>query len=481
MMALADTQLYQLGGFDPYTAMVQAPMQRKQAEMQAMETEQAYKEMQAEQSQQGLGQLAGQPSQTIPKSPLAQMTASILPPDKYSVTDSSGGLTIAGEADPFALKAAQEKKNMADAIKRAKRAKLMGDAKAEEGAMNEVRRADGAMTSAQSKVNEFIQQGQDSLVYNASLSKNQQDYDNKIKAAMDKAGLKQRPTWLPEKWSPDLSDELLPRASTRMAETIQKRKDAIVDQANQVRAADNANTKFAAAIQAGIGGAKSSMIEMRQETVLNNATEFVKTLSNIKDLPVSTSSIFGTKRYGTIFTGPLESAANALTPADSQRLEVETSGLGRHLSWMVSGGLSPSVDVQKAFEKILKIEPGDKPVTVLTKIARARQEAENIMINKQKSRLISPGFKQIYSDLTTELQNTVPYTVSDVNKWQNSKDKKKTFSEFINQSVMKPKEESKPTESKPAAQTPTVTTQEQYNSLPSGSEYIEDGKKYRKP
>jgi hypothetical protein len=474
-MALADTQLYQLAGFDPYTTMVQAPMQRKQAEMQAMETEQAYKEMQAEMGQQALPQMAGQAGQA----PLAKMTSSVLPPDKYSVTDSSGGLTLAGEADPFALKATQEKKNMADAIKRAKRAKLMGDAKAEEGAMNEVRRADGAMTQAQSKVNEFIQQGQDSIVYNASLAKNQQDYDNKIKAAMDKTGLKQRPTWLPEKWSPDVTDELLPRASTKMSETIQKRKDAIVDQVNQVRAANNANAKFTAALQAGLGGAKSAMIEMRQETVLNNATEFVKTLSNIKDLPVSTSSVFGTKRYGTIFTGPLESAANTLTPADSQRLDVETSGLGRHLSWMVSGGLSPSVDVQKSFEKILKIEPGDKPITVLTKIARARQEAENIMINKQKSRLISPEFKQTYADLTKELQDTVPYTIKDVNQWQNSQDKKKTFSQFIDKTVMTPVEKKGESQEKSTPQ--TITTQEQYNALPSGATYIEDGKTYKKP
>ena len=436
-MALADTQLYQLGGFDPYTTMVQAPMQRKQAEMQAMETEQAYKEMQAEQAQKALPQMAGVAGQA----PLAKMTSSVLPPDKYSVTDSSGGLTLAGEADPFALKATQEKKNMDDAIKRAKRARLMGDAKAEEGAMNEVRRADGAMTQAQSKVNEFVQQGQDSLVYNASLAKSQQDYDNKIKAAMDRAGLKQRPTWLPEKWNPDLSDELLPRASTKMAETIQKRKDAIVDQANQIRAADNANTKFAALLQAGFGGVKSQMIEMRQETVLNNAVEFVKTMGNIRDLPVSTSGIFGTKRYGTIFTGPLEAAANQLTPTDAQMLNNETSGLGRHLSWMVSGGLSPSVDVQNAFEKILKVETGDSPAAILGKFARARQEAENIMKTKQKSRLISPEFKQTYADLTKELELTVPFTVSDVNKWKNSKDKKKTFSQFMGETVLKPKEE----------------------------------------
>jgi hypothetical protein len=478
MAAGLGTELFTLAtSFDPYGAFKAGQRAPAEQELKGIAVQEQLKEAKAEQE---LSLMQQMPGQTMAKSPLAQMTSSILPPDKFSVTDSSGGLTLAGEADPYAVKATQAQQELIKNQKQEKLALMSGNGALAEKIREERRRIEGALASSQSKVNEFIQQGQDSLVYNASLAKNQQDYDNKIKAAMDKAGLKQRPTWLPEKWSPDVTDELLPRASTRMAETIQKRKDAIIDQANQVRAAERSEAKFAAALQNGLGGAKSAMIEMRQETVLNNATEFVKTLSNIKDLPVSTTGVFGSKRYGTIFTGPLEAAANQLTPADAQRLEVETSGLGRHLSWMVSGGLSPSVDVQKSFEKILKIEPGDKPVTVLTKIARARQEAENIMINKQKSRLISPEFKQIYSELTTELQNTVPYTVSDVNKWQNSKDKKKTFSEFINQSVMKPKEEKAPTETKPAAQFPTVTTQEQYDALPSGAEYIEDGKKYRK-
>ena len=32
-----------------------------------------------------------------------------------------------------------------------------------------------------------------------------------------------------------------------------------------------------------------------------------------------------------------------------------------------------------------------------------------------------------------------------------------------------------------AKEVPTVTTKEQFDALPSGSEFIEDGKKYRKP
>lgn len=93
-MALADTQLYQLASFDPYTAMVQAPMQRKQAEIQAMETEQAYKEAQAEQAQKSLPQMAGAVGQA--PTGLAQMAPSVFPPNVKLQTE-TGEPTVAGE------------------------------------------------------------------------------------------------------------------------------------------------------------------------------------------------------------------------------------------------------------------------------------------------------------------------------------------------------------------------------------------------
>jgi len=99
-MALADTQLYQLGGFDPYTTMVQAPMQRKQAEMQAMETEQAYKEMQAEQAQKALPQMVG----TAGQAPLAGMAKSMLPPN-VRLTNEDGTYTTGGKINDALLSA----------------------------------------------------------------------------------------------------------------------------------------------------------------------------------------------------------------------------------------------------------------------------------------------------------------------------------------------------------------------------------------
>jgi hypothetical protein len=221
-MALADSQLYQLASFDPYTTMVQAPMQRKQAEMQAMQTEQAYKEMQAEMGQQALPQMAGQPSQA----PLAKMAQTALPSDKYSEKDSAGNLTIAGQASPFVTEVAKLDQTLAKNEKDQRMASLMGNKEAKDNAAMENRRLLNLRTQAQEKVDGFIQKGQDSLVYQSALANSQEDYDKKVKAAMDKAGLKVRPPWLPEKWNPNLYDEISGYGSTALNETIQKRKDS---------------------------------------------------------------------------------------------------------------------------------------------------------------------------------------------------------------------------------------------------------------
>jgi len=189
-----------------------------------------------------------------------------------------------------------------------------------------------------------------------------------------------------------------------------------------------------AEVSAG-GGAKSAIIEQRQDTLATNAMEFVKTLGNIRGLPMSSTGVMGRQTASSLFTAPLEAASNTLTTEAVQRYKTEMGGLGNHLAWMISGGLSPSVSVQNKFSDLLDIKEGDKPTTVLTKLARARQEADNVMAVKQQSRLISPEMKEMFGELRKELETTIPFTVNDVNTWANQrKNKKETFDEFIQRS-----------------------------------------------
>jgi len=215
MMALADTQLYQLGGFDPYTTMVQAPMQRKQAEMQAMETEQAYKEMQAEQSQQSLGQLAGKPSQAT--NGLAQMAPSVFPPGVKLQTE-TGEPTVAGEFSqnlfPYLTAQNSANKQLKDAtgIRRiaagesdpTKRAAMLRQAaEIESKARLETREA---QNGSKKVVDEFY--GDLATRYvNAMNAPSQKDYDTELENWNKKSGfgaLKDAP----EKYGPDTREKL---------------------------------------------------------------------------------------------------------------------------------------------------------------------------------------------------------------------------------------------------------------------------------
>jgi hypothetical protein len=365
--------------------------------------------------------------------PLAQMTTSVLGP-QFKMQTQDGMPTVASEANAFAIKAATEKKNMLDAQLRAQRARLMGDAKGEENAMAELRRADGALTSAQQQVQKIQQNAIDDAVYSAIFSNGQGDYDKRIQAGLDRTGMP-KPAWLPEQWSPDLKDTLISRASPAMQEKINNRFDKIDSEKRQETRMRMAETKFTNALQNGLGGMRSALIEQRQDTLAVNATEFVRTLGNIKDLPADSSSGFwGGKSTNSLFTAPASAAANTLTSDSVQRYNTEMGGLGNHLAWMVSGGYVPAAGVQEKFDDILKIKEGDSQAAVLTKLARARQEAENVFKVKMKSRLMSPELKEQMAGLQKDLENTIPYTVSDVNKWANKKDGKETFAQFINKS-----------------------------------------------
>jgi hypothetical protein len=430
-MALG-TELFQLAtSYDPYGAFKEGMREPKEQELKDIAVDEQLKEAKQDQAD-NLAQMAT-PGKSSPV-PLAQMSASVLGP-QYKMQTQDGQPTVASEANAFALKAAQEQKNMISAAKRAKTAKIMGDAKAEENAMAELRRADGAYTSAQKEVKNIQQNAIDDAVYSAIFANGQGDYEKRIQSGLDRTGMP-KPSWLPDQWSPELKDTLISRASPAMQEKINNRIDKQEQRAESEKRLDMAVSRFAAASRNGnAGGARSALIEQRQDTLTVNATEFVRTLGNIKDLPADSSSgLFGGKSTNSLFTAPANAATNKLTTDSVQRYNSEMGGLGNHLAWMVSGGYVPAAGVQEKFDDILKIKEGDSQATVLTKLARARQEAENVLKVKQKSRLVSPEMKEMLSGLQQDLENTIPYTVSDVNKWANKKDGKETFSQFIGKS-----------------------------------------------
>jgi hypothetical protein len=270
------------------------------------------------------------------------------------------------------------------------------------------------------------------------MAKDQTGWDAAIQAYQD-SGLP-LPKGIPTEYTPENAKKITALAPASLQSKIANDQLKQQQEARLVKSAELRDQKMAASLRDGAAGKgnsfRSAIIEQRQDTLAINATEFVRTLLNITELPAeSTSGIFGGKTAGSLFTAPVEAAANTLTSDSVQRYNSEMGGLGNHLAWMVSGGLSPSAGVQEKFESILKIKEGDSQAAVLGKLARARQEAENVLAVKMKSRLMSPEMKDMLKELDDDLQKAIPFTVKDVNKWANAKDKKETFGQFMGRTV----------------------------------------------
>jgi hypothetical protein len=247
-MALADTQLYQLGGFDPYTTMVQAPMQRKQAEIKAMQTEQAYKEAQAEQAQQALPQMAGQAGQA----PLAGMAKSMLPPT-YKLATEDGIPTAAGL---FNQQTVNSQQDLSASQKIMQQARFMEPGSKEQiNAISEARRLQTTATQNMSNAKKEYQRSMDDALESVYNANSQSDYDKRVKDALERTGIP-APKNLPEVWSPAIKEKILSQMSPEARNKVEKEDRARRDEIRKEKTADLQQQRLEALLRNGQGDTK---------------------------------------------------------------------------------------------------------------------------------------------------------------------------------------------------------------------------------
>jgi hypothetical protein len=144
------------------------------------------------------------------------------------------------------------------------------------------------------------------------------------------------------------------------------------------------------------------------------------------------------------------------------------------LAALESGGAATGlVGLTESIEKGTFIPAGAKLNVALDKLGEMRRIVESsakAMLNDPK---LSPERKQLIQEELGIVQKAIPFTQEDIDRArkESKKNPNMSFTDFTTQKFA-PKEKQ---------EVPSVTTQEQYNALPSGTEYIEDGKKYRKP
>jgi len=175
------------------------------------------------------------------------------------------------------------------------------------------------------------------------------------------------------------------------------------------------------------------------EIVAGASNEAAKTLTNIMGLPAqSTSGLFGGRQTTSLFTAPIDVFANKLTPESAQRYQAEMNKLAYYIAQMQKGGRVVGATEVGVINKSLEIRENDTIETVATRLAQARQMAEKIIEIKIASLNTPEPLKEIYKENLKDIQQSVPFTVEDINKFVQRKTGAPTFGESFKERYKTP-------------------------------------------
>jgi hypothetical protein len=175
------------------------------------------------------------------------------------------------------------------------------------------------------------------------------------------------------------------------------------------------------------------------EIVAGASNEAAKTLTNIMGLPAeSTSGLFGGRQTTSLFTAPIDAFANQLTPESAQRYQAEMNKLAYYIAQMQKGGRVVGATEVGVINKSLEIRKNDTIETVATRLAQARQMAEKIIEIKVASLNTPEPLKEIYKENLKDIQQSVPFTVEDINKFVQRKTGAPTFGQSFKERYKTP-------------------------------------------
>ena len=309
-------------------------------------------------------------------------------------------------------------------------------------------------------------------------AKSQVDYDRRLKDALERTGI-EPPKDFPTTWSPDMRDKLLSKMSPAMRQKIeaQDRAEAAADRAE--KRSELQNQHLVALIRNGQGSGKESPQATR---VIQAFTQTADALQNVANLPITTGPLFQQKQFGSLYTAPLSALNQTLSNDTSQMLQTRMTGVARGLAALESGGAATGlVGLTDSIEKGVFIPAGASLGVTLDKLGEMRRIVESSGKAQLNDPKLSPERKALIQQELDIVRTAIPFTQSDVDKAMKASKKNPNVS-FTEFATAKPVGEGPiDTKAVKAKEVPTVTTKEQFDALPSGSEFIEDGKKYRKP
>lgn len=189
-----------------------------------------------------------------------------------------------------------------------------------------------------------------------------------------------------------------------------------------------------------VGSGMGNRGEVMFNRVVNAGNSAAESAKNISELPMGASK--GWLGYGAsggtgILSSVKEGLTKQLSSQETQDYNVMLSGVSRNLAALETSGLAPGGSLTHSMDA-LAVSPGDTRMTVLRKQAEMRQIVEtNLAANLVNPKIPEPQ-KQFVRDIITKIQTAIPYTNSDVTKFEQSKNPKATIMDFAHSTVAKP-------------------------------------------
>ena len=171
------------------------------------------------------------------------------------------------------------------------------------------------------------------------------------------------------------------------------------------------------------------------QRVLSSSAAAKKSIENIMELPISTSSgWFGGNTGSTGLLGAVKgNLAQKMTGQEAQDYNVMMAGVARNLSTIETAGLAPNGSITHSMENIV-LKEGDTQFTRLRKMAEMRQIVEENMNTYLANPKIPAEQKSAIKQIVGDIQQAVPFTHHDLTQLESSKNKNATIMDFAKSS-----------------------------------------------
>lgn len=181
-----------------------------------------------------------------------------------------------------------------------------------------------------------------------------------------------------------------------------------------------------------------SAVERRYfQTSLNSATGAIAELNNVMNLKTGANAGImgigahnGQSALGTVAAN----ARNAIASEDVQLYNTRINNLSRMMATVENTGRMPPGTAVEAINQ-MQLQPGDTEATRLTKLAQGRQNLDAALNTWLNTAPLNGESKAYVYSLLAKLHTAIPFTVEDVDSWQQSKDPHATIKDEVKNTV----------------------------------------------